>query len=1163
MLKKTKSIIIFAVIICLLACYLPFCSFLSVAEEANLLWQQTGIRTVTVSGTAASGTYVSINVMPHGKSYDELKEAADPADVLVYHNQTTATSKNKFSFSVGFSEAGNYTAYVKIGADKVYSLDITCSDDYVEPESEDILYADFEEKIAGDYGINIASTDGSISYEQHDEEHGTSLRLHTWKGSVISSLLGSPVSDGIVAFRFSYLRENTTALCYFKLASSRIGSAQAIATDLSAARLTMFSEGGRVSVFPDGRQWTRPTDNSLYVAENIGGWNEAAVIVDYRHSEVTYVLNGSRIMTNPMLPLHDISGFSISCNPGSVVWFDDIYISELDTSEDFITEEEVSPGLWEYLERPFDVEFESGKTGHIFTGSSYPSFDIRYTEKHGMADNVSVQYEVRDENNDIKWSGSDTFEIASGGTVSRMLEIPLDEYALYRLDVNISSSNHTNYATFTQFSKANTPPFGYRNKNFGMNVHSAVARDYDNLFYLSDLSGVGILRDELSWTYLIDKVGDEYTFPEYDIAYWKEMQRRGIKFIFNLNAGMPDGVGEYGSEKYCAEYKKWATVMVNKLNEIGLEFAIETTNEWNHNDKYTAEQYLPVLRAAYEGVKEADENVPVIGGCLSGVYAHQLDSIFTQLGGERIMDIFSVHIYSNVATNGPEANLQASQSRLIRKYLDNYGYTDIPVWLTETGWTSSTAWASERDQARFIARTAAVQMSGVWWDAVVWYDLRNDGPENYENESNFGMVEYYHSTRDHPEPMAAKPAYLAYSNFNAMTYDAVYEETLSLGTNVYAYRFGKDSGKKLLFLAADTEKNVTLDLGTAYARVYDIYGNAHTRSTSDGSIVITIDADPVYVEYGSTSASVTGEQYVKEQYLLEYEDFEGDSGFWDYSSGENYISGISDYGTVLAPIDETNLALKKRLGGTDGYHKEDGVITISFDKQESTGENHNLLLGVYTDEYNGTATTLISQKTVTSGFTHIGIGEAQSPLWNANCRSASTSGAWKHYDIVLDLSECMAEIYYESKLVLSAPVDIENVYGIYFTADNANYGNQKYYFDNFRIYRTPAVQADISLIKGENEVTDISSLSAGDTVTASACITNQNGLSQSCTLIYAVYKDDKLIKTDFVSRHIGAWSTESTGLDVSVDTADGITIKIFVVNDIYDMKPYVKNYILK
>lgn len=1139
--RKSRSFIS-VLIALLLALQMPVVNM----QSENVTWKQTGEKEVTISGKADYGTKVSINVLPSGKTYGDLADAADPASVVVYQDDTVASSKNSFSFTVGFEQCGEYTAYVRIGKQPVVTLAILCSKDYVTPENEYILYADFEGRTAEEHGLTVGSADNSVTYEQYDEEHGTSMRVHTWKGSVVSKEFDKIYQDERIAIQYSYLREDDTALQYVRFMNSNENVYQ-----------TLYSEGGKAAVFPNIRQWTRQTDEGLIASENVGGWNDALIIVDFLHAEITYAINGNHIQTIPATDITNLTYFAWCANAGSVTWLDDIRVFELDSADaEGITESCVSPELWAELSRPFDVDIESGRIGNIFSGSDTPAFDITYTEREEIADNVTVAYTVYDEYNNLVWSGSDSFTIGAEGSVTRRLVPPVTRYDLYRLEVSVTSQSHGDYDTFTQFSWANTPPIGSSNESFGLNLHYRVGRRYEQLLEITDLVGAGVVRDGLGYGYItIDEKG-EAIVPDYDIAYWKELERRGMKFVFSLNDGI--SAYEYGSEGYCELYKEWATAIVNELNEYGLDFVIETTNEWNHNDLYTSQQYFPVLKAAYEGVKAADEEVPVVGGSVAHVYPHQLDPLFTLMEGEKYMDAFSIHIYTNETHHGPEAHLQEEMTMRARTLLDKYGYTDIPVWLTETGWTSSTNWVSEHTQAAYVARTAAVQAATDWWDVVTWYDLINDGTLSTENEHNFGIVEYSMGSWEHPEPFAAKPAFLALANYNAMTYDAEYAETLSLGDGVYAYRFAKESGKNLIFLTAETDTTVTVSLGVTTARVYDLYGNGVTYSTAGGDLVLSAGADPVYIEYGSASNTVLAEDYVKEQYLKETTGFEEGETFWDTEENATVKTDVANYGTVLTPAAD-EMILTKEVGA---YHKNEGVLTISFDKQESTGENHEMLLGIYEEEYGGEVTPVVSQATKTSGFTHIGIGEAGGDLWNANSRSASTSGAWKHYDIVLDLVEGMTEVYYDGKLALSAAQPIDSIYGIYFTASNAN-TSQKYYFDNFKLYWTPNVVVDGAVTKDGTSVTLASQITAGDTLAATAQITNRDGFAKPYTLVYAISQNGRLVKTDYMTETVGAGETVKPELPFTVKDTEGLSVKVMVWEGISSMKPYVGSFLVE
>jgi len=108
------------------------------------------------------------------------------------------------------------------------------------------------------------------------------------------------------------------------------------------------------------------------------------------------------------------------------------------------------------------------------------------------------------------------------------------------------------------------------------------------------------------------------------------------------------------------------------------------------NLKMTPTEYLPYLKAAYEGAKEGNPDCRIVGICATSDFAGKpgsfTDSVL-KLGGAAYLDILSVHLYN---TNPPERTLETGSDRLLegwRKTLQAYG-KDAPVWHSERSFSS-------------------------------------------------------------------------------------------------------------------------------------------------------------------------------------------------------------------------------------------------------------------------------------------------------------------------------------------------------------------------------------------------------------------------------------------------------------------------------------------
>lgn len=162
--------------------------------------------------------------------------------------------------------------------------------------------------------------------------------------------------------------------------------------------------------------------------------------------------------------------------------------------------------------------------------------------------------------------------------------------------------------------------------------------------------------------------------------------------------------------------------------------AIEVWNEPDQaNEAYFAgpnkpARYASVLRAAYPAIKQADPNLPVLGGSLVGSNGRFLRALY-KAGIRGFYDGLSVHFY----------NLTLASLRAIHEVqLANGDAT--PLWLDEFGWTS--CWPRQRTEQQQGCVTPQVQAENLkntfraisrasYVAAAVLYKLQDSPSEDF------------------------------------------------------------------------------------------------------------------------------------------------------------------------------------------------------------------------------------------------------------------------------------------------------------------------------------------------------------------------------------------------------------------------------------------------
>ncbi len=194
------------------------------------------------------------------------------------------------------------------------------------------------------------------------------------------------------------------------------------------------------------------------------------------------------------------------------------------------------------------------------------------------------------------------------------------------------------------------------------------------------------------------------------------------EFAFQLAA-------RYGSKKHPDD----KLLTRDKKSGLGLLRYFEIWNEPDLNHpKWGAligafEDYYPILRAGYEGVKKADPDAIVLNGGLAGFGFDRWNKMATHTypdGTHPIdfVDIMNVHYYcgknppetASVNTNidrsatGPAEPSFTEQVTQLCRWRDEHK-PNAPVWMTEIGWdTIGGNFVTEREQAAYLVRAAVI-----------------------------------------------------------------------------------------------------------------------------------------------------------------------------------------------------------------------------------------------------------------------------------------------------------------------------------------------------------------------------------------------------------------------------------------------------------------------
>lgn len=305
-------------------------------------------------------------------------------------------------------------------------------------------------------------------------------------------------------------------------------------------------------------------------------------------------------------------------------------------------------------------------------------------------------------------------------------------------------------------------------------------------------SGVSWIRDDINWA-RIEKEKGVYEISERDWKWINAVHDAGINIIAIFNYGnkiyAPDNYNPEAYAKAAAWFAKETAgkiQVIEVLNEPG-NFGFNThygSTSWNGIEadgsvSTWVRKYVELLNIAAPAIKAANPKVKVIGlGAPPPTNFRELE-----MGISPLVDGLVDHPYSprtsdenvpyssspgilkrdGIAT-ADEKGTFASQIRMYREWSAKFNGPK-EIWLTEFGWpTHQEAKAGglfagfTRDaQAKYILRRLTEAL-GLGVSTAMIYDIKDDGPDPYYNEQNFGLVDVN---------LKPKPAYGAVKRYCA------------------------------------------------------------------------------------------------------------------------------------------------------------------------------------------------------------------------------------------------------------------------------------------------------------------------------------------------------------------------------------------------------------
>lgn len=501
---------------------------------------------------------------------------------------------------------------------------------------------------------------------------------------------------------------------------------------------------------------------------------------------------------------------------------------------------------------PFTTKVTMDTTSNTLFDSEHAKFNYSVKNKFDAAYDLNAEYTVYDENDRVVLTKNETLSVAPNEDKSFSVDLGEVPYGLFYLKTRFTGDG-VDSEIKTEFSHSREVKVP--NERVGSNVHFEGSNMYKNdvpkTVELAAKSGMSTLRDSARWD-IFERAKGKYEIPEQVQEGKDEIEKWGLdtlQILSGENAIYGDSSAPSTPEEL-EGFKNFSKYVAEQYRDDS--YAIESYNEYNiHHPEKKPEEYVALMKATYEGVKEGAPDMKVIGIDSAGLSLSYLRSIF-EAGGLEYMDGISYHPYYH--SRGPETSAVISNGLAVQDLLEKFGKPDAEIWITENGWPT---WLgnpiSEADQAVYHVTTILENAAWQIFDKYIFYEFANSGVEQSYMEAQFGMVKSVYDD----VPYAAKPAYVAVCNANYQLQNTEFRDALGgLSTTAedFAYRFDRDNsdGKGSQMIAlwtinSDNRSEMGLDLGCDKVTMYDFYGNETELYGINGRFSFAAADKPVYI----------------------------------------------------------------------------------------------------------------------------------------------------------------------------------------------------------------------------------------------------------------------------------------------------------------------------
>lgn len=346
-------------------------------------------------------------------------------------------------------------------------------------------------------------------------------------------------------------------------------------------------------------------------------------------------------------------------------------------------------------------------------------------------------------------------------------------------------------------------------------------------------------REEFIWDE-IEKTPGKFDWEKYDLAV-SQLDRANLNIlgIIDYSARWASADPESSeADKYPPDLSAWKRYVEKLVSRYGDK--VHYWQIWNEPNIVTffrpnpdSAKYFDILKVAFTAIKKIDSNASVVMAGTSGVDVGYL-SILVDLGAGEYFDIMAVHPYGYTFRASPDENGLSDRLSQAVDLAKKFG--DKKIWVTEFGWPNDvTEGVSSEDQASYLLQSYLIALSMPNIEKIFWYDLRDDGTNQYNREENFGLLK---------KDFSPKISFSAYEAMTKFLGNSLYVKTEHNNDGVWMMYFKRGKQKiKIVWKNGFAEKMLMeIDDQT---KIYDYLGNQYLFS--DELQQIEISKKPYYI----------------------------------------------------------------------------------------------------------------------------------------------------------------------------------------------------------------------------------------------------------------------------------------------------------------------------